>query len=218
MRSERPEPLFVPVLAMFGGYVSGYTKESNKQPAAMAAFFTLGQAVTLAIVGVLAAIVGKTVLTLFTGYQLDRYIPAVIGIVMGLKLLGILKFELPLMGRMRANRPNSMWGAFSLGIPFGLVGTPCTIPIFILVVSYVAFTANVVHGALLMVVYAIGRGIILLAVAYSAGIIKGVRDGKLLLTIERVSGVLILAASLYLIFFYDVSRTLMPTMPGMGGG
>jgi cytochrome c-type biogenesis protein len=151
-------PCFVPVLAMFGGYVGGYAKEANRQPTGMAIAFTLGQALTLAIVGVVAVLIGRAILSVFTGYELDRYIPAVIGIVMGLKLLGVLKFDLPLIGRLKARRPSSIQGAFTLGIPFGLVVTPCTIPIFLLVVSYVAVTANIIHGALLMVAYALGRG------------------------------------------------------------
>lgn len=44
-------PCFVPVLTMFGGYVTGYARDTGKQPLRMAAAFTAGQAVTLAAVG-----------------------------------------------------------------------------------------------------------------------------------------------------------------------
>jgi cytochrome c biogenesis protein CcdA len=70
----------------------------------------------------------------------------------------------------------------------------------------------VLHGALLMVAYAIGRGIILAVVAFSAGIIKEVKEGKLAHYIERISGAVILLASLYLLFFYEFSRLPMPNM------
>lgn len=210
-------PCFVPVLALFAGYVGGYARETNRQPLGMAAAFTLGQAVVLAGVGLLAVLIGKTILSLFTGYSLDRYIPAALGLIMGLKLVGVLKFDLPGIGRRKAARPRTFWGAFTLGLPFGLVVTPCTVPIFVLVVSYVALNANVVHGPLLLVAYALGRGLILGAVALSAGLFKGVRAGTWLPGIERASGVLMLAASVYLLFFYDFSRTFMPALPGMGG-
>ncbi len=205
-------PCFVPILTMFGGYIGGYAKDSSRHPAGMAAAFTLGQALTLAVMGVVAVLVGKSVLTIFTGYALDRYLPAAIGILMGLQLLGVLKFDFPLIGRLKARRPGSLGGAFLLGLPFGLVVTPCTVPIFLTIVAYLSVQANVLHGALLMVAYALGRGIILGVVAFSAGVIKEVRAGRISHVFERVSGAVILAASIYLLFFYRL--TSMP-MNGM---
>jgi len=210
-------PCFFPVLAMFGGYVGGYAQDPAKHPPRMALAFTIGQALTLAVVGVIAVLIGKSILSLFTGYELDRYIPAVLGIIMGLQLLGVFRFKFPGIGRFRAKHPDSLWGAFALGVPFGLVVTPCTIPIFLIIVTYVAVTANVVHGALLMIAYALGRGIILGLVAFSAGTFKGLRNRNLIRTVERISGVIILAASIYLLLFYDFSRMFMPNMPGMPG-
>lgn len=210
-------PCFVPVLTMFGGYVGGYAKDSGKQPAGMAAAFTAGQALVLAVVGVVAVLVGKSALTIFTGYELDRYIPALIGIVMGLQLLGVLRLRFPAIGTLRAKRPRTLWRAFGLGLPFGLVITPCTIPVFIMVVTYVALQANVLHGAFLMVAYALGRGIILGVVAFSAGTIKAIKGRKLVHSIERVSGAIILAASIYLLFFYNLIPLPMPTLPGTPG-
>ncbi len=205
-------PCFVPILTLFGGYIGGYAHDASKHPLRMAAAFTFGQALTLAAVGVVAVLLGKSVLTIFTGYELDRYIPAVLGIIMGLQLLGLFKFDFPLLGRLKANRPDSVWGAFTLGIPFGLVVTPCTIPIFLTIVTYLALQANVVHGALLMVGYGLGRGIILGIVAYSAGLLTSIKDGKLMHTVERASGGIILAASIYLLFFYQYSRLPMDGM------
>lgn len=131
---------------------------------------------------------------------------------MGLQLLGVLKFEFPVIGRLKAVRPDSVWGSFTLGLPFGLVVTPCTIPIFVTLVTYLALKANLLHGALLMVAYALGRGLILGAVAFSASAIREVQDGKLIRYLERISGAVILLASLYLLFFYQYGRLPMPTM------
>lgn len=204
-------PCFVPVLTMFGGYVGGYVKDSARYPLRMSIAFTSGQALTMAGMGIVAVLLGKSVLSVFTGYELDRYIPAAIGILIGLHLLGLLKLKFPLIGHLRTRRPDSTWGAFTLGLPFGLVVTPCTIPIFLAIVAYLALNANVLHGALLMVAYALGRGIVLAVVAYSAGIIKETivrqaKAGKASHYVKRVSGAVVLASSVYLLFFYDVAR------------
>jgi cytochrome c-type biogenesis protein len=205
-------PCFVPVLTMFGGYIGGYAQDQTRQPLRMALAFTFGQALTLAAVGIVAVVIGQSVLTVFIGYALDRYIPALLGIVMGLQLLGLLHLKFPLLGYLRTKRPDTMWGAFTLGVPFGLVVTPCTIPIFFTIVTYLALQANVLHGAFLMIAYAVGRGLILSVVAFSAGLLKTVRAGHVTQPVERISGALILAASLYLLFFSPFVNLPMPSM------
>lgn len=208
-------PCFIPVLAMFGGYIGGYAQDQTRQPLRLAVAFTIGQALTLAVIGMIAVLIGKSVLTVFTGYALDRYIPAVLGIIMGLQLLGLLHLKFPLLGYLRPKRPDTVWGALTLGVPFGLVVAPCTIPIFFTIVAYLALQANVLHGALLMVAYGVGRGLILTVVAFSAGLLRIVREGQVNQTVERISGALILAASLYLLFFSPFTNLPMPDMPGM---
>lgn len=197
-------PCYVPVLAMFAGYVGGNAGESRATGLHLAIPFVGGNAVTLALVGGLVALVGGSVLQVFTGYQLDRWIPGVIGLIMGLQLLGILRLRMPEVPASGwARRPDTPWKAFSLGLPFGLVVTPCTIPVFVAIATFVAFQASALHRALLMVAYALGRGAILLAVAVSAGLLKGLNIGRTAHYAERISGVLILVVSLGLLLFYD---------------
>ncbi len=208
-------PCYVPVLAMFGGYIGGYARGDRAEGLRLALPFVLGNAAALSLVGGLAVLLGRSVLQVFTGYQLDRWIPGLIGLVMGLQLLGILNLKMPQLPAFRwAHRPGSGWGSFLLGLPFGLVVTPCTVPIFFAIVSFVAFQASVLHGALLMAAYALGRGVILLAVAVSAGILKALNVGHTSRYVERISGVLILIASVGLLLFYEAFvRLTMQWMP-----
>lgn len=208
-------PCFVPVLTMFGGYVGGYAEASKTAGVRLALPFVLGNAMTLAVVGAIASFIGRSALQVFTGYQLDRWIPGWIGLAMGLQLLGILRLKMPAMPIFRwAQRPSSIWGSFAFGLPFGLVVTPCTIPIFIAIVAFVALQATIFHGALLMVAYALGRGTILLTVAVSVGLIKALNIGRTSSYIERLSGFLILVASIGLLIFYkDFVQWTMQRIP-----
>jgi Cu/Ag efflux protein CusF len=54
-----------------------------------------------------------------------------------------------------------------------------------------------------MVAYALGRGIILTAVAMSVGALKAFNVARLSRYLERASGILILAVSIGLLVFYD---------------
>ncbi len=231
-------PCYAPVLALFAGYIGGYVRDerSNGDTAMtaggvvvlrrpglsglaglrLAIPFIAGNALSLAVVGAVAALLGASVLTLFTGYQLDRWIPGLVGLVMGLHLLGVLRLrlpEIPVSAALRAWRPRTEWGAFSIGIPFGVVVTPCAIPLFAAVVAFVAFQAGVLHGALLMVAYALGRGLILGAVAVSAGLLRTLKGGSAAMSIRRASGALLIAVSLGLLVFYDAWRDRIMPMP-----
>jgi len=208
-------PCYVPVLTMFGGYVSSFAGGKKTGGLNLALPFVLGNALTLGVVGVVAAFIGNSALRIFSGYQLDRWIPGIIGLLMGLQLLGILKLRMPVMPIFRwARQPGTGLGSFALGLPFGLVVTPCTIPIFFAIVAFVALQGSVLHGALLMVAYAIGRGIILTAVAVSVGALKAFNVVRSSQYLERASGVLILTVSAGLLFFYDgYAQYTMQWMP-----
>lgn len=197
-------PCYVPVLTMFGGYVGGYARRQKTSGLALALPFVMGNAATLAAVGAVASLIGASALGVFRGYELDRWIPGVIGLLMGLQLLGFMQLKMPSMPIIRwAREPSSVAGSFVLGLPFGLVVTPCTMPIFFAIVTFVAFQANISHGALLMIAYALGRGLILSAVALSVGLLKTLNIARTSPYFERLSGVVILVASIGLLLFYD---------------
>jgi cytochrome c-type biogenesis protein len=209
-------PCFVPVLTMFGGYVGGYARADGSGGLRLALPFVAGNAVTLAIAGAAASFLGNSALTIFTGYELDRWIPGIIGLLMGFQLLGILRLKLPapVVYRWTQKRPGTVSASFLLGLPFGLVVTPCTIPIFLAIVAFVALHASVLHGALLMVAYGLGRGAVLVAVAVTVGLLKALNVARTSFFIERASGIVILVASLGLLLFYrDFVGFTMQWMP-----
>jgi cytochrome c-type biogenesis protein len=197
-------PCYMPVLTMFGGYVGGYARRERASSFVLAILFVLGNVVTLALVGALASVIGNSALKIFSGYELDRWIPGIIGLLMGLQLLGILRLKFPAIPIFRlARQPGTMVGSFVLGLPFGLVVTPCTMPIFFAIVAFVAVQASIFHGALLMVAYALGRGSVLTAVAISIGLLKTLNIARTSYYFEKISGVIILVASVGLLFFYQ---------------
>jgi cytochrome c-type biogenesis protein len=235
-------PCYAPVLALFAGYVGGYARSARAGLAvagpdaggtvtgfggvAPGGSFVAGNALSLAVFGAVAALAGGSVLALFTGYQLDRWIPGLVGLAMGLHLLGAVRLrlpEIPVPAALRAWRPQSPWGAFSIGVPFGVVVTPCAIPLFAAVVAFVAFQAGLAHGLLLMVAYALGRGLVLAAVAVSAGLLRTLDGSRAALTAKRAAGALLVAVRLGLLLFYDAWRDRIMPMPvapattGVGG-
>jgi cytochrome c-type biogenesis protein len=192
---------YIPILIMFSGYMSGRAQEGTGKALRLTTSFTIGMVITSAIIGIIAAYVGRSIMDVFTNYSIDVWIPASIGIVMGLQLLGVIRLRMPKMLRVKKEKPETTFGAFALGLPFGLVITPCTIPIFIMIITYVAVNGDMLHGALLLTTYAIGKGIVLAIVSTtSVSLFKDVAK-KWSGRIEKIAGVIIILISLYLIFF-----------------
>jgi cytochrome c-type biogenesis protein len=193
---------YIPILIMFGGYMGKHSNEGNGKALRITWSFVLGMMITTAIMGIIAAFIGKAIMKVFIGYGLDLWIPAIIGILMGLQLRGVIKLKLPRMfSAVKGRKPDTMIGAFTLGLPFGFVITPCTIPIFVMIVTYVAAQGNMVHGALLLTVYTVGKGIILTLVALGATTFLKDISKKWSGKMEKIAGVIILLATLYLVIY-----------------
>ncbi len=193
-------PCYIPILIMFGSYVGGFPGARKKAMLSVALPFTAGTVLALGIVGIIAGFIGTAIMTLLTGFSLDRLIPGILGLVMGLQLLGVYKLNLPVFRGFKLPKATGGKQAFALGLPFGLVVTPCTIPIFLAVLGFVVGRAGVLYGATLMIAFALGRTVPLLAVAASAGALSFLRRGKLGKYFERASGLIIILASLYILF------------------
>jgi cytochrome c-type biogenesis protein len=194
-------PCYIPILVFYNGFISAYAKENRKKAILMTLVFVLGMAITSAIIGGIAAYVGQSILKMFTEYRLDKWIAGIVGLIMGLHLIGIFKLRFPTFFSNRINwrdkKPTTLAGSFSLGLLFGFVVTPCTIPVFITVITLVALKGSVVSGSLLLLIYAIGKGLVLLMVALSSEfIVKMAGNGA---KIEKISGYVILIASLYVL-------------------
>ncbi|MFB9276090.1 cytochrome c biogenesis CcdA family protein [Cohnella cellulosilytica] len=166
---------YLPVLAMFAGYVQRGAAGNKRKALMIAINFILGMVVTSLLAGLIIALLGQQFLPFVEKYRLLTWIPPLFDIAAGLQLLGVISFAMPAFQRplSRPELPQSNASAFKLGIPYGLVISPCAIPIFFALISYIALQGSPVHGALLMTAYSLGKGVILVAVAiFSISILR----------------------------------------------
>lgn len=200
---------YFPILVMFSSYMSKQAHEGTGKALRITTSFTVGMMVTSAITGIVAAYIGKSIMQFFTGYGLDQWIPAAVGIIMGLQMVGILRLKMPQMLAVNGKKPTTMAGSFALGLPFGLVITPCTVPIFLMIITYVAVKGSILHGMLLLVTYAIGKGLVLAVISTSSVTFFKNFAQKWGKRVEKIAGIILILASLYLIFF----QVKMPLPP-----
>ena len=136
-------------------------QQSLKRPLGNAIAFVLGIAVSVALLGSLAAYIGRmaVVATPF------RYAIAGLPILMGVYRLGWIR--LPKMVP-KAFRPG-LGGAFGTGLLLSLIIGPCGTPVLASVLSFAAYKQSFLYGGLLLFLYGIGNGLPLVLVGTTAG-------------------------------------------------
>ncbi len=172
-------PCCLPLYPSYISYISGVamdrsgaglvTGEARRRALAHAVFFVLGFSVIFVALGASASLIG----TVFAEYKpVISRIGGVVIVVMGLVLLGVIKWEfLAREFKWQAkSRRSGYLGAFIVGVSFSAGWTPCIGPILASVIT-VAATSEV-SGGLLMSVYALGFALPFLLLAYTLGSVR----------------------------------------------
>ena len=132
-----------------------------------------------------------------------KYVVAGVCLVMGLHLMGVLRFSIPGVGAIRPKQ-GGIIGAFLLGLLFGIVSTPCAAPILVVLMTFIAEKGNILYGASLLLVYALGHCVLILVAGTSVGLAKGLLESKGLKKttdlMRKGAGVLIILVGAYFLF------------------
>lgn len=194
-------PCVLAMAPLLMGVIAGNRETMTlKRSLAFSMLFVLGLSVTFTILGLISALMGR----LFGNVGMFwKYAVAGVCLVMGLHLLGILKWNLPAPAGISV-KTRGYAGAFLLGLLFGVVSSPCAVPILAVLLAFVAEKANVLYGGFLLFVYALGHSALVLVAGTSVGAAKALLESKGLRTVhailQRAAGVLIIAMGAYFLF------------------
>lgn len=156
----------------------------------------LGLATATTLLGVLAAVGGRTMTTLSGA---AAYALAVIPLVAGAHMLGFLR--LPTLTTPSLPRATGTVSAFFAGLLLALVFGPCGTPLLAGLLSYAAFSGNPTYGGTLLFLYGIGIAIPVVVLGASAAkLAAGLeRNGRRVL-VDRATGGLLVTMGLYVIW------------------
>ena len=158
--------------------------------------FAFGIATATTMLGVIAALAGRVIGQLGSGV---RYAIAAVPLIMGLHLVGWLR--LPIGTLPQRVIGNGWMGALGAGFLLSLALTPCGTPVLASVLSYVAYKASVVHGAILLFSYGVGSAIPVVLVGTTAGrLTEKLEQSGYGLWAERISGTALLMLGLFLVW------------------
>jgi cytochrome c-type biogenesis protein len=117
-----------------------------------------------------------------------------------------------LAGRIGDPREMSVPGFFLFGVAFGATSLSCTLPIFLLVVGSSVAAGDFTTGLSQFVSYILGMGSVMLALTLGIAVIKeGVVVGalrRLLPYVQKISALLLLAAGVYIVYYWLASGLL----------
>jgi cytochrome c biogenesis protein CcdA len=194
-------PCVLAMIPLLVSIVAGNRETTTiKRSLVFSLFFVLGLAITFTVLGLISALMGR----MFGNVgQFWKYIVAGVCFFMGLHLLGLLKWDFPVPAGIRVKKQGYI-GAFLLGLLFGVVSTPCAVPILAVLLAFVAEKGNVLYGGFLLFVYALGHSALVLIAGTSVGAAKGLLESKGVrrahVVLQKVAGVLIIAIGLYFLF------------------
>lgn len=193
-------PCVLALIPLSIGYVGGYAGGSTKKAILCSLMFVLGLTLTFVVLGGVAAYLGG----LF-GLQgrVWYFILAGAAFLVGLNLVGLLKFEIPWLKRIKVKR-TGLWGALLLGLLFGIASSPCAAPILALILAFAATTKNIPYGMGLLLTYAVGHWVLIFAAgistAFAQKFISSEKTGKVNKIIKLVAGILLFGVGLYFVY------------------
>ena len=187
-------PCSLSLLPITVAYLAGF--KNKQKPLQKTISFCGGIVVSLVILGSLSGFLGKIYGQLPGFFSI---IISLLAIVMGLNLLGLLKFSLPSGPdpEIWTSKVPPSFAPVSAGLAFGLASSPCTTPVLAVLLAWVAKQGNPLSGTIFLASFAVGQIVpLFIAGTFAASIPKLLSLRPIGAWIPPISGVILLSIGL----------------------
>lgn len=197
-------PCVLPMIPILSGIIVGHGKHLTTMKAFLLSLvYVMGMALTYAAAGVIVALIGSRIQTLF---QTTWVIVLVSGlfVLLALSLFGFYELEEPARWRnfftswSNKQKGGTYLGAFLMGVLSSLIVSPCVSAPLVGVLAYIAQTGNTVLGGFALLALGFGMGIPLLLVGISAGKLLP-KAGPWMESVKKLFGILLLAIAIWML-------------------
>ena len=184
------------------GYISNQGQIKVKRSFYLAITFAIGILITIAIIGVITASMGRLMGDIGIW---GNWLVAGIFIIIGLYLMDLIRLDWNNINIGKKQR-NGLWGAFVLGLIFGIGLGPCTFAFLapVLGVVFQIATDNWWKAVLLIFAFGAGHCAIIVAAGSATNIVQKylnwTENSKSTIYIKRVSGFFVLLGGIYFIY------------------
>lgn len=215
-------PCILPLIPAYIMYIAGISVEGEEKSkmgvvVSRTLAFIAGFTVVFLIMGASASAIGRLFIR---NREIITQISAVIIVIFGLQLLGVLKIGyLSKVVKPRGPKSTgSILSSFLMGVAFSAGWTPCFGPVLASILFYASTSATVNKGIILLGIYSIGMGIPFLLTAIFLS-----KATKLLGRVEKhgelvtkIAGAILVLFGLLMFFnkIVDISRFLLQYING----
>ncbi len=195
-------PCHLASIPLIIGFVDEQGITSAKRAFCTSLLFSAGILITIAAIGGIAAAAGRMMGDIGPW---ANYFVAVIFVVVGLHLLGVIPMPWSGPGKVRM-KWKGLLAAFILGLVFGIALGPCTFAYMapMLGVTFRLAGTNLAYGILLLIVYGVGHCSVIVLAGTSTELVQKYlnwnEQSKGAVIVKKICGVLVILGGVYLIY------------------
>lgn len=168
-------PCHLASIPLIVAYVGGQqTAVYPRRAACYAIAFSVGLFITIAVVGIICALLGRMLGDVGSWWQV------LVGIVLIWVALGMLGVQACSMSGSLLYRLNlrGMHGAFGLGLAYGILSGSCTFGFIAPILAIVTVQQKIVTGSVMMILFAIGHCLPIAAAGSSTAMVRKLTESS----------------------------------------
>ncbi len=193
-------PCVYPMIPITVGVMGARSARTRGESIVLSLTFVLGLSVVYSILGFFAASTGQLLGSL-TQKPIVILLIGILFLGMGLSLLGLFEITLPYrFNQWLAKRGgNGFGGTFILGMVSGLLAAPCSGPLTVAILAFVAQRSTAVGGFLLLFTYSLGIGFPFFLIGSFSQLLNHMpKSGTWLNWTKKLSGIVLVVAAIWL--------------------
>lgn len=193
-------PCGIGMLPVVVSYIGASPEQKTSKSLMQIIFFILGLAITLTVIGVIAALTGQV----FGAGKRVYFVLALTSLILifGLNLVGLLDINFPVLVKKfpQSDKHNAITYPLILGMVFAFATTPCSTPILAGIMAAASMTANIAYAALMLFLFSLGQGMIILVAGLFTSVLKNLSSfARYADILTKISGIILI---LFAIFLY----------------
>ena len=168
-------PCHLASIPLIVAYVGGQEKAVKpKEAGGYAAVFTLGLFITIAVIGIICTLLGRML------KDVGNYWQVLIGALLIWAALGVLGVEACSISGSSLYRLSlrGIYGAFVLGLAYGVLSGSCTFGFIMPVLAVVAVQQKVLTGVLMILLFALGHCLPIVAAGSSTALVRRLMENS----------------------------------------
>jgi cytochrome c-type biogenesis protein len=193
-------PCHLASIPLMVAYVAGQEKAVNpRQAVGYSATFTIGLFITIALIGVICAMLGRML------GDVGNYWQVLVGTVLIWVALGMLGVESCTLSSSLLGRFNlkGLPGAFALGLSYGILSGSCTFGFIAPILAIITVQGDIATGTVFIVLFAVGHCLPIMLAGSSTAMVRNLLESRAWQGagswFRRVAGVVIGCLGLYFI-------------------